>query len=485
MLSHRLPLDETVLRGVAGETQSFGIDSIRLVPRRSAIVALAALDLGAVAVLTWGLHDHAALPGDSAGWMQLATLAACSAVIWLLAAHATRLYDDTLRAGGTRLAASAGITSCLAFGPMLLAALGAMPRTAAWAPSDLLWVACAAVWVVMARVVWSVVLRRLLRGGWGVERVMILAGSVSAARLMAAELERRTGGRMRAAASFRLPGTDGGPPMGWVDDAIRRRAVHRVLVAAPEHAQAARDAAALHVTQMGAGVTLMRPDAAPLWLAPAMSDVPSLFDPAAPLSASQALAKRSLDLAVALLVLVLTAPLLLTIALAIAMESPGGVLFRQKREGLNGAVFSMWKFRTMYRHLQDDGARLQTCRNDARVTRLGRFLRKTSLDELPQVMNVLRGDMSIVGPRPHALGMTVAGKGMEALVPTYASRHRMKPGITGWAQVNGCRGQLDTPRALRRRVALDCHYIDNWSFRRDIMIIARTAFLLFLDRHAY
>ena len=136
-------------------------------------------------------------------------------------------------------------------------------------------------------------------------------------------------------------------------------------------------------------------------------------------------------------------------------------------------------------HLEDQAARRQTSRNDKRVTRIGRFLRRTSLDELPQFVNVLAGDMSIVGPRPHALGMTVAGRAVTDLVPGYAERHRMKPGITGWAQVNGCRGEVDGPRKLRRRVALDCYYIHNWSLLIDLWVMLRTAAILFIDRHAY
>jgi lipopolysaccharide/colanic/teichoic acid biosynthesis glycosyltransferase len=148
-------------------------------------------------------------------------------------------------------------------------------------------------------------------------------------------------------------------------------------------------------------------------------------------------------------------------------------------------VFDIWKFRTMHHHMADAKAGRQTSRDDRRVTRVGRFLRRTSLDELPQLMNVLRGHMSIVGPRPHALGMTVAGKDMTDLAEGYNARHMMKPGITGWAQVNGCRGEIDSERKLRRRLALDCHYIENWSLRADARIILRTAALIAFDRHAY
>jgi lipopolysaccharide/colanic/teichoic acid biosynthesis glycosyltransferase len=133
----------------------------------------------------------------------------------------------------------------------------------------------------------------------------------------------------------------------------------------------------------------------------------------------------------------------------------------------------------------DHDASIQTSRNDQRVTRVGRILRRLSLDELPQLFNVLRGDMAIVGPRPHALGMTSVGLPMTQVLETYSARHRLKPGITGWAQISGCRGQIDSHDKLRRRVALDCEYIDRWSLGLDLWILARTASLVLFDSDAY
>jgi len=148
-------------------------------------------------------------------------------------------------------------------------------------------------------------------------------------------------------------------------------------------------------------------------------------------------------------------------------------------------MFRVWKFRTMYHDGAGGGPLLQTRRNDKRVTRVGRLLRRTSLDELPQLFNVIRGEMSIVGPRPHAQTMTTAGQPLHALLQSYSSRHRIKPGITGWAQVNGCRGEVHTEAKLRERVALDCHYIENWSVALDAWIILRTVGLVLFDRGAY
>ncbi|MFQ5773863.1 MAG: undecaprenyl-phosphate glucose phosphotransferase [Kiloniellaceae bacterium] len=191
------------------------------------------------------------------------------------------------------------------------------------------------------------------------------------------------------------------------------------------------------------------------------------------------------DRVLAALFLVLLCPLFLVIAAAIKLDSPGPVLFKQNRYGFNNNPIKVWKFRTMYHHLRDPEARRLTTRDDARVTRVGRLLRAKSLDELPQLLNVLKGDMSLVGPRPHAVAAKAGGKLYYDVVDRYAARHRVKPGITGWAQVKGWRGETDTVDKLQKRVECDLHYIDNWSIWLDLLIIAKTVTVLFKDERAY
>jgi len=169
------------------------------------------------------------------------------------------------------------------------------------------------------------------------------------------------------------------------------------------------------------------------------------------------------------------------IALAIKLEGPGPVLFRQKRGGLNHSVFQVLKFRTM-RVMEEGAAVTQATRNDTRVTRVGRFLRKTSLDELPQLVNIVLGDMSLVGPRPHAL---VHDEHYGEMLERYANRHQVKPGLTGWAQVNGFRGETLNPDDMRRRVEYDLEYIDHWSLLFDLKILAVTPFYGFAGRNAF
>lgn len=206
-----------------------------------------------------------------------------------------------------------------------------------------------------------------------------------------------------------------------------------------------------------------------------------------PITGRNLILKTIEDRVGALIMLIALAPLLLLIGIAIRLESRGPALFRQKRYGFNNEEFTVYKFRSMRMEAAEPsdtpGATVtQARRGDPRVTRLGRFLRKTSLDELPQLINVLRGEMSLVGPRPHAVAHN---EQFGALIDEYFARHRVKPGITGWAQINGLRGETDTPEKMRRRVEYDLHYIDNWSILFDIRILFLTLFVGFINKNAY
>ncbi|MGB3916156.1 MAG: undecaprenyl-phosphate glucose phosphotransferase [Thiothrix litoralis] len=201
----------------------------------------------------------------------------------------------------------------------------------------------------------------------------------------------------------------------------------------------------------------------------------------APLSAQRAFIKRVEDIFLGILLLLLVAPLMLGIAIAIKLTSRGPILFKQTRHGLRGEKFQVLKFRTMT-VCENDGNIKQATRNDCRITPVGAFLRKSSLDELPQFFNVLQGHMSIVGPRPHAVSHN---EEYRQLIPGYMRRHLMKPGITGWAQVNGWRGETDTLFKMEKRVELDMEYIRSWSLTLDLRIILVTAFKTLYDKNAY
>ncbi|HEB63584.1 MAG TPA: undecaprenyl-phosphate glucose phosphotransferase [Gammaproteobacteria bacterium] len=188
------------------------------------------------------------------------------------------------------------------------------------------------------------------------------------------------------------------------------------------------------------------------------------------------------DRVLALLILVLISPVLAAIAVGVKLSSPGPVLFKQRRHGWDGKLIKVYKFRSMVVHCEDDGQVTQAKKCDYRITKFGAFLRHTSLDELPQFVNVLQGKMSIVGPRPHAIAHNEQYKDQ---IEAYMLRHKVKPGITGWAQVNGLRGETDTLDKMKKRVEYDLYYIENWSLWFDIKIIIRTLFTGFVNKNAY
>ncbi|NHB11127.1 undecaprenyl-phosphate glucose phosphotransferase [Burkholderia cepacia] len=205
-----------------------------------------------------------------------------------------------------------------------------------------------------------------------------------------------------------------------------------------------------------------------------LADMPVLDLVASPLSTRARVGKATFDRLFACLALMGIAPLMAAIAVAVKLSSPGPVLFRQKRMGAYGRIFTIYKFRTMRVHgAEPSGEVRQATRGDARVTRVGAWLRRTSLDELPQFFNVLKGDMSVVGPRPHAVEHDVVYKD---LVEGYIHRYRVKPGITGWAQVNGLRGETDRVEKMQKRVEHDLYYMQNWSIALDVRIVLATIF---------
>ncbi len=179
-------------------------------------------------------------------------------------------------------------------------------------------------------------------------------------------------------------------------------------------------------------------------------------------------------------------PLMALIALAIKLDSRGPVLFKQKRYGFNNDLIEVYKFRSMYVEQSDAAANKLVTKNDPRVTRVGRFIRKASLDELPQLFNVVfKGNLSLVGPRPHAVNAKAEARLYDEAVDGYFARHRVKPGITGWAQINGWRGETDTHEKIQKRVEHDLYYIENWSVLFDLSILARTPFALLKTENAY
>jgi Undecaprenyl-phosphate glucose phosphotransferase len=204
-----------------------------------------------------------------------------------------------------------------------------------------------------------------------------------------------------------------------------------------------------------------------------------------PLRAWEMLCKQCFDDVICLIILIPLSLVFLATSIAIKLDSPGPILFRQPRRGFNNRLFTVFKFRTMYANQTDILATRQTSRDDPRVTRVGKWLRWLSIDELPQIFNVLRGEMSLVGPRPHAPETRIEGELLDNVIVNYVMRYKVKPGITGWAQVNGARGQLVKSEDLRKRVTYDLEYIQRWSIAFDLKIMVLTVLRELFSKHAF
>lgn len=278
--------------------------------------------------------------------------------------------------------------------------------------------------------------------------------------------------------------------LGTIPDlirAIRRGAVTKVYLAMPWSDDSRLDMIVTELARTPVEITLA-PDIAGFAYAgrpiASMAGLPVVTVASQPLSWTQRLQKALEDRLLAGAALILLAPLMLFIAAAIRLDSPGPVFFRQRREGYNCRSFEIFKFRTMHANCGTEPV-VQARRGDSRVTRVGALLRRTSLDELPQLLNVLAGHMSLVGPRPHAPATRAAGVLFGDISVTYAARHRVKPGLTGWAQVCGWRGETTTECQLLRRLEHDLYYVEHWSIWFDLYILARTALTVLGQRSAY
>jgi Undecaprenyl-phosphate glucose phosphotransferase len=287
------------------------------------------------------------------------------------------------------------------------------------------------------------------------------------------------------------PSVAGLPVLGTTADLLtfaRRRRVDEFIVALPLSADKRLKSVFERLRRLPVDLRLSAEPIAgtlPIRGISAVGAVPMLDVAERPLKNWNALAKLIEDRLIGVFLLLLFTPLMALVALLIKLDSRGPVLFVQERFGFNNNVIRVLEFRTMYIDRGDATGAARTVRNDPRVTRIGRLLRALSLDELPQLINVVRGDMSLVGPRPHAITMRAGDRLYNDAVATYLNRHRVKPGITGWAQVNGLRGEVDSLEKARARVEHDLFYIEHWSVWLDIKILLKTAPRLFAQGNAY
>ena len=358
------------------------------------------------------------------------------------------------------------------------------------------WFVTSAALFVTERILMLALFRRLMAKGVYLQNAVILGGTdngVRVAEYLATHRDIRTGvigfidDRLE-----RLPKQLANLPLLGntrdLEQMIREEKVTQVLVALPWFADSRIGQVINELRKLPVNVLLV-PDMVAFRHAnkriTEVAGLPTLIASDLPLRGWSPVFKRIEDIVLSSLALLAAAPVMLLVALAIKLDSPGPVLFKQKRYGYNNRLIEVYKFRSMYHARSDANAERQTTRDDDRITRVGRFIRKTSLDELPQLLNVFLGSMSMVGPRPHATATKAAGVLFEDAVAEYSARHRVKPGITGWAQIHGYRGETDTLEKIEKRVEYDLDYIERWSVWFDIYILARTIPALLFNRDVY
>lgn len=374
-----------------------------------------------------------------------------------------------------------------------LTALAAFMPPAALLEEALIWLPISAGVLLSLHAAWWFAVRRWRANGRLTPNIVVVGATGAAERLIAAALKSREAAILgvfddRGARSPEA--LRGVPVLGTTGDLLDHRImpyVDRVVITVPGKAQARVRQLIERLRVLPNEITLLLDGEDAAAEADAISriaDVPLAHISGPPTDDGKAVMKRLQDLVIGTAALMVAAPVMALIALAIRLDSPGPILFRQRRHGFNNEEIVVWKFRSMRIEVADATASRQVSADDDRVTKVGRFIRRTSLDELPQIINVLKGEMSLVGPRPHAIGMKTGDVESARLVAEYAHRHRMKPGMTGWAAIKGSRGPVDTPELVKRRVALDVEYIERQSFWFDFYIIVMTIPCLLGDSEA-
>lgn len=385
------------------------------------------------------------------------------------------------------------VAGIVATATMVALGVGLASGNAANLPAYLIWGGLVLITLNALHMAWTDLVSRWRKAGALTPNVVLVGATRHAEKLIQEALKRRDINVLgifddRLARSPRA--IEGVPVLGSADDLLTHHMtpyVDRIVLAIDPKAQSRVRELNSRLRVLPNEVTLLvEPEGAAEtnWALDRVAATP-LASLEGPLNDDRrAFHKRIQDLILGSIALLLLAPVMGLIALAIKLDSPGPVFFRQRRHGFNHEEIVVWKFRSMRQETADATASRQVTADDDRVTRIGRFIRNTSLDELPQLLNVLAGEMSLVGPRPHAIGMKTGHTESARLVAEYAHRHRIKPGMTGWAAVNGSRGPLHSAQDVRRRVQLDVDYIERQSLWLDLWIMAITVPVLLGDRAA-
>jgi Undecaprenyl-phosphate glucose phosphotransferase len=480
----------------AGQDRRGPLRPGRLTPLRNRIQARLVgrlfrwVDIGSLAALAFSaIHVTSAAGWMNASLLQIAPfLSGAATLAWLLSA--VGLYNFPIHARlwtrMVRLTAAFGLAGLLLTAAFWLGAGSPPSRVQSY------WFVLAFASLALLHLVWWTMVRRWRHGGLLTPNIVIVGATEAAEKLIAAALETR---EVNVVGVFddrlgRAPERmHGVPVLGDLDALIG----HRIMPYVDQVVIAVTAAAEPRVRMITERLSVLPNNICLVVDADRRTDQSAAITRIAnaPMARVGGIAtdesreaiKRLQDLAIASIALVLLAPVMVAVAALVRMDSPGPIFFRQRRHGFNNEEIRVWKFRSMKHELTDHTAARQVTGDDDRVTSVGRFIRRTSLDELPQLFNVLSGEMSLVGPRPHAVGMKTGDTESARLVAEYAHRHRLKPGMTGWAAVNGSRGPVDTPELVQRRVSLDIDYIERQSFWLDLYIMAMTIPCLLGDRH--
>ncbi|MDP3660267.1 exopolysaccharide biosynthesis polyprenyl glycosylphosphotransferase [Phenylobacterium sp.] len=441
----------------------------------------------AAAMASVSLATSTLTPGQTQAAFHLLSAIAVLAALGLFGAY------DFRRSEGVRLHLSRVAAAFLAGAAGALAACAPLAMRSDIGDAARSWIPLALLVVTILHLGWWLCVRRWRVNGRLAPNIVVVGATGAAERLIAAALDRR---QVNILGVFddragRAPGAIRGVPvLGDTKALIDHRImpyVDRVVITVPPRATARVAQLIERLRVLPNEITLLLEGQDQPAEAAAISraeDVPLAYISGPPADALRPIVKRAQDLVIGVLALLVAAPVMAVIAALVRLDSPGPVLFSQRRHGFNNEEIVVWKFRTMRADAADATAARQVRPGDERVTRLGRVLRATSLDELPQLFNVVKGEMSLVGPRPHAVGMKTGDVESARLVTEYAHRHRMKPGMTGWAAIKGSRGPVDTPESVRVRVALDVEYIERQSLWLDLYILTMTLPCLLGDRKA-
>jgi len=477
-------------RAIASEPVADAISPVVLIGlvRLAEFAGIAAIGAATYVALVYRYDEFEWAYAAAIGWVSAAAVFAFQVFdIYSIPAFRTHVHQLS------RLVVAWTVVFLLAFAVAFFAKLeGTYSRM--WAAS---WFASGLIALCLGRFALTALVRHWARDGRLIRRIVIVGGGREGESLLRA-LEHEADSDVRICGIFddrtgdRSPSVVAGvPKLGTVEDLVqftRLTRVDLVLVSMPLTAEERVLSMVRKLWVLPVDVRLaahmsrlrFRPRAYSY-----IGNVPVLdiFDK--PIADWNMVLKNLFDRVAGSLILLALSPVMIATAIAIKLESKGPVLFRQRRLGFNNEVIEVLKFRSLYHEFSDPAAHRIVTKNDPRVTRVGRLIRKTSIDELPQLFNVLRGELSLVGPRPHAVDAPTQTRLWDEVVDGYFARHRVKPGLTGWAQINGWRGELDTPEKLQHRVEHDLYYIENWSLMFDVYILARTPFALIKSENAY